>query len=273
MAALTSGSAAPDWHPRGGHGSVANGCVGCYGCFGCAGCHGGNYHGFGGAGFTPGYGGACIGTWGGYAVSGPNAAYGCWGGWSSNLPLNVYTGSGTYGYGNSIVGGPVPGYGVNYGISFQCHGCYGCYGGWSCYGSPTGVGYLSIDSGMPRSNYDVAPGIAPTAPPAPMAPRIQESPLPKQAQIRSNVIIEVPENAKLYVDDLLMKEGPTQRVFQTPLLNPNETYYYDLRVEVTNNGKISTDRQRVVIRPGETVTAAFTSPGRPSVVSVRNTGQ
>jgi len=272
MAALTSGSAAPDWHPRGGHGQVANGCVGCYGCFGCAGCHGGAYHGYSG-GFAPGYGGACIGTWGGYAISGPTAAYGCWGGWGSNYPLNVYTGAGTYGYGYSIVGGPVPGYGVDYGISFQCHGCYGCYGGWSCYGSPTGVGYLSIDSAMPRSGIDTPPAIAPYAPPAPPAPKVQESPLPKQAQIRSNVIIEVPENAKLYVDDMLMKDGPTQRVFQTPLLNPNEIYYYELRVEATINGKASIDRQRVIIRPGETVTAAFTAPGRPNVVTVRNTGQ
>src|SRR2546427_195755 len=83
------------------------------------------------------------------------------------------------------------------------HGCYGCYGGWSCYGSPTGVGYLSIDSAMPRTNIEVPPAIAPVVPPAPMAPKIQETPLPKQAQIRSNVIIEVPENAKLYVDDML----------------------------------------------------------------------
>jgi uncharacterized protein (TIGR03000 family) len=268
MAALTTGGAAPDWHGRGGH--VASGCVGCYGCYGCAGCHG-SWGGYAGGGF-PGYGGACIGTWGGYSVTGPNAAYGCWGNWSANYPLTVYSGAGTYGYGFNMGGGVPPGYGVNYGLSFQCHGCYGCYGGWSCYGSPVGVGYISVDSAAGRPGYDPPAAVTPMVP-APPAPKVPETPFPKQAQIRSTVIIDVPQNAKLYVDDNLMKDGPTQRVFQTPLLNSNETYYYDLRVEVVNNGRVSTDRKRILIRPGETVTAAFTDAGRPEVVTVRNGAQ
>jgi len=269
MAALTTGGAAADWH---GHGRVASGCVGCYGCFGCAGCHGaaGGYAAWGG-GIYPGYGGACIGTWGGYSVTGPNAAYGCWGNWSANYGLSVYSGAGTYGYGFNMGGGVPPGYGVNYGLSFQCHGCYGCYGGWSCYGSPTGVGYIAVDSAAARPNsYEPPPAFVPSVP-APPAPMVPETPLPKQAQIRSTIIIDVPQNAKLYVDDNLMKDGPTQRIFQTPLLNPNETYYYDLRVEALINGRVSTDRQRILIRPGQTVTAAFTEPGRPEVVTVSTT--
>jgi uncharacterized protein (TIGR03000 family) len=259
MAALSSGSAAPDWHRGGGHHRVASGCVGYYGCYGC---YGGGAYGGGAYGGPMAYGGHCLGTWGGYSVSGPNPAYGCWGGWSSNAGLTVYSGPGSYGYGYGV--GVGPGYGVNYGISFQCHGCYGCYGGWSCYGSPVSPVFTNWMGAPVPSNE---PAIDPNAPGAPKAP---EAPLPKGA-MRSNVIIELPENAKLYVDDIPMKDGSTQRAFQTPLLDPAQVYFYDIRVEVTNNGKVSTDRQRIVIRPGQTVTAAFNDPDRPAVVTLRNT--
>ncbi len=253
MAAMTSGSATPDWHPRG-HG-VSNGCVG--GLYSCLGC-------YGGGGAFPAYGGTCVGTWGGYSVSGPTAAYGCWGGWSSNSNLTVYSGPGSYGYGSGVNGGAAVGYGPNYGISFQCHGCYGCYGGWSCYGSPSSVaGYPSVgfDSSIPPVVVVPGPAVAPVP-----------QPLPKKdgAMLRSKVIIEVPVNAKLFVDDNLMNGTAAQRVFQTPPLSPDQTYFYEIRVEVMNKGKVATDSQRIVIRPGETVTAAFREPGRPEVVTVRN---
>jgi uncharacterized protein (TIGR03000 family) len=260
MAALTSGSAAPDWHPRGGvgHGHVnVAGCSGWYGCYGC----GGSVGPWG----AP-YGGTCIGTYGGYSLSGPNACYGCWGGWSSNAGLSVYSGPGTYGYGTHQMGiGGVPAYGV----SFQCHGCYGCYGGWACYGSPI-AGY----QGPVQAPIDPYPGPGGIAPPPPM-PKVPEppAPLPKKeiGKVRSNVIIDVPENAKLYVDDILMKDGPTQRVFQTPPLVPGQSYFYDIRIEVTTNGEVSADRQRIVIRPGEQVNVAYREPGRRNdEVTVRN---
>ena len=48
-----------------------------------------------------------------------------------------------------------------------------------------------------------------------------------------------------------------KRTFQTPELTPGHTYYYDLRVEITRDGQTSADSQRIILRPGETATAAF----------------
>jgi uncharacterized protein (TIGR03000 family) len=257
MAAITSGSSAPDWHRHGGcHGSVAWGA--CYGsCYGC--------YGAGAGGYAPAFGGTCVGTYGGYYVSGPNQCYGCWGGWSSNFTNTVYAGPGSYGYADPYAN---PQWGVpGYGVSFQCHGCYGCYGGWSCYGSPM------TPAGTGTSQVPVAP-VNPQGVPGEPPPAVPETPAPKKtAQVRSKVIIEVPEGAKLFVDDVAMKDGPTQRVFQTPPLNANETYFYDIRVEVSKNGKVvSSDSQRLVIRPGDTLTASFREPGRPEIVTAGATG-
>lgn len=256
MAAMTSGSATPDWHRGGGYTMPYNGsCVGCVGCYGGGGFNGGG----------PAWGGSCVGTYGGYAVTGPNPAYGCWGCLGGNSATTIFDGASSYGYG---YGHGVPGLG----ISFQCHGCYGCYGGWSCFGSPLEPRSEAINrfnTGGPAGGTYVPPPPT-TVPPTP-------SPMPKQdekqSRVRSKVIIEVPENARLFVDGMEMKQGPTTRVFQTPPLAAGQTYFYDIRVEVTVNGKLQTENQRLVITPGDTVTAAFREPGRPEVVTVKNGGE
>jgi uncharacterized protein (TIGR03000 family) len=71
MMALTSGSATPDWHHRGG-------CYGCYGgCYGCCGGLGGCCGGY--------YSGCCGGYYGG-GYDGGYDGFGCWGGYSSWTP-------------------------------------------------------------------------------------------------------------------------------------------------------------------------------------------
>lgn len=251
MAALSSGSAAPDWHRHGG---------GCHGVYtGCNGCYGGYSH----SGYGLPYGGSCVGTYGGYTVAGPNTAYGCWGFYGTNSSLTVFSGPGTYG---ACYGGAYNGFGV----SFQCHGCYGCYGGWSCYGSPTTPAVNQLIAPVPPQGIpqgDLAPppvNPTPAVPGVPMSQNIEN-------RIRTKVVIEVPENAKLFVDGMLMKDGPTQRVFQTPPLSPNETYFYDVRVEVTTNGVVSSNSQRIVVRPGESVVADLRVPSNDGVVTASGT--
>lgn len=256
MAAMTSGAATPDWH-RGGGGYAMpyNGsCVGCYGCYGNGGFNGGG----------PAWGGSCVGTYGGYAITGPTAAYGCWGCWGGNASTTIYDGASSYGYG---YGHGVPGFG----LSFQCHGCYGCYGGWSCFGSPLEPRSEAVNrnpvGGVSGGSYVPPP---PTAVPPPTPVPLKDE---KQSKVRSKVIIEMPENARLFVDGNEMKPGPTTRVFQTPPLNAGQSYFYEVKVEVTVNGKVQSESQRLVINPGETVTAAFREQGRPEVVTVKNGGE
>lgn len=152
----------------------------------------------------------------------------CWGG-----------GCGCYGYGWGC--GCYGGWGYGYGC-YGCYGCGGCYGGWGgCYGWAGNYGW---------STY--APvGYASATTPAPIA---------NGASAR--VVIDVPGDAKLYVDDRPMKSGPEHRVFRTPSLNNGQSYYYVVRAEVVRDGKTFSQDRRVVVRAGDEAHASFMDLGK-----------
>ena len=221
MTALTVGGAeAPECHLfRGGHG-----------CHGYAGCYGGGYGCYGGGHGCYGGGWGCYG--GGWGCYGGGYGYGCYGG-----------GYGCYGGGWGCYGG---GYGYN------CHGCYGsaynCYG---CYGGCYGVGYTPYHS-TPAVQY----GAPVQAAPVQQAVPVEKSSSTKPA--RSNLVVELPENAKLYVDGQLMKSTSAKRTFVTPELDANQTYFYDLKAEFERNGQTVNVTGRVTIQPGQDVVASLT---------------
>jgi uncharacterized protein (TIGR03000 family) len=76
-------------------------------------------------------------------------------------------------------------------------------------------------------------------------------------QESARLIIEVPSNAKLYVDGKLTKTGTDVRQFYTPTLEPGETYFYDVKVEVEKNGKMLTADKRVYVKAGDVVRTAL----------------
>jgi uncharacterized protein (TIGR03000 family) len=211
MAALTTGTEAPDFFFR-------NGCRGCNGCWGasCHGCYGGCY---GGCHGCRGYQG-CWGCHGSWAVS-----HGCWG-------------SGCWG---------CHGYWSGWYAAYSCHGCYG---GWSCHGC-LGVGPVYA------APAGVSPGI-----------RFEQAPLPKKnpeevrVNDRSRIVVELPEDARLYIDGNLMRSASARRVFRTPELNPDLTYFYDVKAEVVRNGRAVSETQRVIVRPGQEARANFTNLDR-----------
>ena len=77
--------------------------------------------------------------------------------------------------------------------------------------------------------------------------------LPAQAK----VIVQAPPEAKVYLDNQLMKSKSAKRVFATPTLTSGEQYFYDVRMEVVRDGKIDSATQRVVVRAGDEVTVNF----------------
>jgi uncharacterized protein (TIGR03000 family) len=116
------------------------------------------------------------------------------------------------------------------------------------------------------------------------APKKTEKSTGKDGQAR--LIIEVPADAKLYVDDQLMKTTSNRRVFSTPPLEdgldyyyilraevvkttsnrrvfstpPLEDgldYYYILRTEVVRDGETMSQTKRVIVRAGEETRATF----------------
>lgn len=201
---------------------------------GCGGCHG--HHGCHGWGYATYSGNFCTGC------SGCTGCYGCSG-------ANYMVG---HGYQSSFsVYAPVACTGV-----FGCSGCYGCYGGWSCYGVPlANHGYWN----------ECAP-VAPAAPKAKEAPKVEQVPLPKEEkkkkselseETQARLSIDVPEDAKVYLDGTLMKTPIAKRVFVTPALVPGRTYFYDLRVEVIREGQEVAATQRILVRAGQTAVATF----------------
>jgi uncharacterized protein (TIGR03000 family) len=221
MAALTSGGTTPDCHFRGG-------CSGCYG-----GCYGG------------GWGGGCHGCHGGYYGNCYGSCYGnCYGGWGSG-----------YGCAGSCWGGS-----ASAGCWGASYGCYGCYGGGFGYGPGYyGSGWETMTPG----------GVAPSYMPGATMPPASGETLPKPkadgkdgtslAPNRARLIVELPADAKLYIDDQAMKTTSGRRTFHTPDLKDGQTYYYMLRAEVVRDGKPLSEERRVILRAGDVVRTDFTA--------------
>jgi len=75
---------------------------------------------------------------------------------------------------------------------------------------------------------------------------------------RARLIVELPEDAKLFVDDRpVQTANQTVRTFTTPQLDPSQEYFYILRGEVVRNGQKMEETQRVTIRAGSQIKVNF----------------
>jgi uncharacterized protein (TIGR03000 family) len=73
----------------------------------------------------------------------------------------------------------------------------------------------------------------------------------------AQLLVELPADAKLYIDDQLMKTPSGKRTFNTPTLDLGQAYYYMVRAEVVRDGKTYSETKRVIIRIGATAQALF----------------
>jgi uncharacterized protein (TIGR03000 family) len=99
-------------------------------------------------------------------------------------------------------------------------------------------------------------------PAAPAAPKPAEvAPPPKPADDAkpgtAKLIIDVPENAKVFVDDQPLQSPAGKRSFNTPPLQRGVAYYYIFRAEVVVDGKTESESKRVIVRAGETAQLGF----------------
>jgi uncharacterized protein (TIGR03000 family) len=105
------------------------------------------------------------------------------------------------------------------------------------------------------------PGTGAEPVPAPMPPKKDGDKPPKEGEAsmtRAKLVVEVPADAKLYIDDQLMKTTSAKRVYSTPVLAQGQAYYYEVRVEVVRDGKPVSEMKRVIVRAGEEARASFT---------------
>jgi uncharacterized protein (TIGR03000 family) len=97
--------------------------------------------------------------------------------------------------------------------------------------------------------------------PPPGAPKGEEKlPPPDKKTATSGparLLVEMPADGKLYVDDQLMKTAAERREFNTPVLEKGSTYYYELRVEIVRDGKPVSQTRRILVKAGERIRASF----------------
>jgi uncharacterized protein (TIGR03000 family) len=67
----------------------------------------------------------------------------------------------------------------------------------------------------------------------------------------ATIVVSLPAEAKLLVDGDATSSTSTVRVFQSPALEQNQTYYYTLNGELLRDGQIVKTSQRVAVRAGE----------------------
>jgi uncharacterized protein (TIGR03000 family) len=101
----------------------------------------------------------------------------------------------------------------------------------------------------------------------------EKLPLPRpdgketMAPARARLIVELPADAKLYIDDRLMQTPSASRSFRTPELEQGQTYFYDLKTEYVRDGKTVKESRRVILHAGEVVRTKFTESEAPAVAA------
>lgn len=90
------------------------------------------------------------------------------------------------------------------------------------------------------------------AEPVPVKPEEKKTP-PPAASIAApaTLVVTLPENAKLVIDEHSTVSTAATRVFSTPVLEPGKEYFYTLKAEITREGRVETATKRVAVRAGQ----------------------
>jgi uncharacterized protein (TIGR03000 family) len=73
----------------------------------------------------------------------------------------------------------------------------------------------------------------------------------------ARVVVKLPADARLFVDDDPCPLTSAERSFDTPDLRPGVTYHYTIRVEVTRAGRAVAESKRVTVRAGRETVVEF----------------
>lgn len=186
----------------------------------------------------------CVGCWG------CTGCYGCWGGcWSA-----------------PAVWAPGPGYRGWWG-PYYGHGCYGagCVGTYGTMANTSARAVWGADYTYSGSTPTSRPSHVPGQVNAPASSGVSAPNATSNTSAR--IVLEVPHDAKLYVDDQLMKNATGERHFYTPALKAGEQYFYDVRIEMVQNGKTISESKKVIVRAGDSIRESFKGLGEPTAIA------
>jgi uncharacterized protein (TIGR03000 family) len=157
---------------------------------------------------------------------------GCYGGWSGGY-CGYYRGGGCYGgWGRCGGWGGYCGYYGGWG------GYCGCYGGWG-YGCFT-----------PVYSYVGCYGGTIIAPPATTPPPATQQKISLEGA-PATLVVELPQDATLTVDNTPTTSTAAVRQFVTPSLAPNLDYTYTLKAQINRTGQTMQATAKVTVRAGQ----------------------
>ena len=124
-----------------------------------------------------------------------------------------------------------------YGCScYGCYGCwsYGCYGCWGgCWGCHCYGGYGSFAS---YGSYPVVVA---------------------RADAPATIVVTLPADAKLTVNDQPTNSTTDRRTFVSPPLQNGSRYYYTLKAEMNRDGRPVTSTKEVIVQAGKETEVKF----------------
>jgi uncharacterized protein (TIGR03000 family) len=102
---------------------------------------------------------------------------------------------------------------------------------------------------LPNNPLPPVPGINPKL----------DVPPPPGLSAQAKLTIRVPENAKLWVDDVACPLEGEVRTFNVPNLEPGLEYAYTVRIEVERDGRMASEERQVQFAAGRNVEIDFGS--------------
>lgn len=161
-------------------------------------------------------------------------------------------------------------YGAYCGHRGGCPGCSGGYnaggfsGGCGCWGGYSNWGYCNMPPPNPlvMGGYGAASG---TAAPGPSngneergKPKTNNNDnKEKTIPARAKLLLSLPGNAQLFIDDQPVKAAAGVQTFDTPALEPDKDYFYMVRIEMMRDGQPLSETHRLIVRAGQVARADF----------------
>ena len=90
-------------------------------------------------------------------------------------------------------------------------------------------------------------------------------PIPSGLSSQAKLMIRVPENAKLWIDEVACPLEGEVRTFTTPKLEPGLEYSYTVRIALERDGRMTTAERMVRFATGQTVEVDFGADATPVV--------
>lgn len=150
-----------------------------------------------------------------------------------------------------------------YGGGYEGCGCWGGYSSWGyCNMPPPNT---AVMGGHGVAGGTVAPGMGTAAPETGNGQEELEKPKKNKTgdketmnhPTRAKVLIELPANAKLFIDDKPVKTTLGVQLFDTPALEPDKVYFYMVRIEMMRDGQPLSETRRILVRAGHVVRTGF----------------